>query len=280
MSTFIAAAIQMTSGEVVAENIDRAVPLVKQAVEEGATFVTLPENAFYMRREGTASIVEVPLTAHEGVRWAQGAAKEHGVWLLVGSVRALDKGAEKPANRSVLIGSDGRIVATYDKLHLFDVTLPSGQSYRESSQAVPGTKPVAVKTPLAAFGLTVCYDVRFPNLYRALALAGAEVLTVPSAFTKLTGQAHWHTLLRARAIENGCYVIAPAQCGKHPGGRETYGHSLIIDPWGRILAERAEESPGVIIAEMDTARVAEVRAQLPVLQHHRELGNVVVVSSS
>lgn len=277
MTRFIAAAIQMTSGEVIAENIAQAEPLVAAAAKAGAAFVALPENAFYMRREGTAKLADVLLDAHEGMRWAAGAAKEYAVWLLVGSVRALDAGAEKAANRSVLISPQGTIAATYDKIHLFDVTVPGGQSYRESSQAVAGSRAVLARIPLAAVGLTICYDVRFPNLYRQLALAGAELLAVPSAFTKPTGAAHWHTLLRARAIENACYVIAPAQCGTHPGGRETYGHSVIIDPWGTIVAERNDDTPGIITAELDTERVAEIRAQLPVLAHHRDMGEVKVV---
>ncbi len=277
MTKYVAAAIQMTSGDSIADNIAQAAPLIAEAAKRGATLVTLPENAFYMRREGTASITDVTLEAHAGILWSQAAAKEHGIWLLVGSVRTLDVGAAKAANRSVLIAPDGNIAATYDKIHLFDVTVPGGQSYRESSQALPGDEAVAVKTPFGMIGLSICYDVRFPNLYRALALAGAEILTVPSAFTRPTGKAHWHTLLKARAIENACYVMAPAQCGVHPGGRETYGHSIIIDPWGTILAEMTEDKQGIIIAEIDTARVADIRAQLPVLQHHRALPEVKVI---
>ena len=183
---------------------------------------------------------------------------------------------ETPFNRSVLIGPDGHVVASYDKLHLFDVTLPNGHRYEESAQAVAGANPVLARLPFAALGLTICYDLRFPQLYRDLALAGAELLLVPSAFTRPTGEAHWHTLLAARAIENAAFVVAPAQCGVHPGGRETYGHSIILDPWGKVLAEADGEHPGVITAVIDTARVAEVRAQLPVLAHHRALANVVV----
>ena len=274
------AAIQLTSGDNSADNIAQAAPLIAQAAADGAQFIALPENAFYMRREGTAKVADVPLAAHAGVQFAQAAAKQHGVWLLVGSVRAQEVGMEKAANRSVLIAPDGAVAAHYDKIHLFDVTVPDGQRYHESAQAMAGEHPVLVKTPLGVIGLSICYDVRFAHLYRTLALAGAELFTVPSAFTRPTGAAHWHTLLRARAIENACYVIAPAQCGMHPGGRETYGHSIIIDPWGTIIAERVEDTPGIITATIDTDRVHPLRAQIPVLEHHRALDAVKIFSSS
>lgn len=272
MQPFTIAAIQMTSGDDIAANIAALAPLVEAAVARGATLIATPENSFYMRREGTAAMADVPMVEHAGVRWACSAAKAHGVWLLIGSLRAREVGMEKPFNRSILVSPTGEIAATYDKLHLFDVTLADGHAYRESSQAVAGDAPVVAPTPMANLGLSICYDLRFPNLYRQLALAGAEVLMVPSAFTRPTGAAHWHTLLRARAIENACYVVAPAQCGSHPGGRETYGHSLIIDPWGEIIAQASADQPGVITAVLDPARIAAVRAQIPVLAHHRELG--------
>lgn len=276
MTPFIAAAIQMTSGDDVAANIAQAEPLVAEAVKAGATFVALPENAFYMRREGTAKATDVAMHEHAGIRWAQGAAKQHGIWLLVGSIRALESG-DKPFNRSVLISPTGNIVAHYDKLHLFDVTLPDGQQYLESSQALAGCAPVMAKTELGNIGLTICYDVRFAPQYRALALAGADMLTVPSAFTKPTGEAHWHILLRARAIENACYVVAPAQAGTHPGGRETYGHTLIVNPWGEIIAEAKGDGPQVVLAEIDREKVQQVRAQIPVLAHHRALPDVNII---
>lgn len=268
--TFLAAAIQMTSGDDVAANIAQAEPLVADAAKRGAKLIALPENAFYMRREGTAKADDVSMDAHAGIVWAKQAAKRHGVHLLVGSIRALEQG-DKPFNRSVLMAPSGEIEATYDKIHLFDVTLPDGQVYAESSQALAGTSPNVVRTSLGTIGLSICYDLRFAPMYRAMALAGAEILTVPSAFTRPTGQAHWHVLLRARAIENACYVIAPAQAGIHPGGRETYGHTLIVDPWGTVVAEARDERPQVVMAEIDAAKVKQVRAQIPVLQHHREL---------
>lgn len=277
--TFIAAAVQMSSSDVIADNIAQAEALIAEAVKKGATLVALPENAFFMRREGMKTDGDVAMTDHIGIKFAQGAAKQHGIWLLAGSVRAMEKGMKVPANRSVLIAPDGRIAASYDKIHLFDVSLPGGHHYEESKYITAGDRGVAVQTELGTIGLSVCYDLRFPNLYRALALAGADILVIPSAFTKPTGEAHWHTLTRARAIENACFVIAPAQCGLHPGGRETYGHSLIIDPWGNVLAEALEDKPCVITAEIDVARGVEIRAQLPVLAHHREPGKIRVIKS-
>ncbi len=271
MEPFNAAAIQFTSGDDIAENITRLTPLVEEAVAQGATLVMTPENIFYMRREGTARMEDVPMLAHPGVLWAQEVAKRHGIWLHIGSIRAREAGMEKPFNRSLLISPEGAITATYDKIHLFDVTLADGNRYLESSQAVPGEQAVTAALPSAVLGFSICYDLRFPALYQALSARGATLLTVPSAFTRPTGEAHWHTLLRARAIENACYVIAPAQCGAHPGGRETYGHSLIIDPWGEVLAEASAEQPEVLIAPIDPSRVARARAQVPVLEHRRAI---------
>ncbi|MFZ4540512.1 MAG: carbon-nitrogen hydrolase family protein [Rickettsiales bacterium] len=263
------AAIQMTSGDDIAANIAALEPLITAAVAKGATFVATPENTFYMRREGTAAMADLPMAQHAGVAYAQAAAKQHKVWLLIGSIRAKEKGMETPFNRSILISPKGDIAAIYDKIHLFDVALEGGHSYRESSQATAGNILTLADIGGMKLGMSICYDVRFPNLYRSLALQGAEMLAVPSAFTRPTGVAHWHLLLRARAVENACYVIAPAQCGVHPGGRETYGHSLIIDPWGEVLAEASADGAGVIVADIDPKRVAQVRAQIPVLQHHR-----------
>lgn len=263
------AVIQMTSGDDVAANIAALDGLLNVAVAHGAQFVLTPENTFYMRREGTAAMVDGAMDDHAGIAYAKRAAKQHGIWLLIGSIRAREAGMDRPFNRSVLIAPSGEIAAHYDKMHLFDVTLAGGQSYRESSQAVAGDAPVLADVEGLKLGLSICYDVRFPNLYRSLALQGAEIFAVPSAFTRPTGAAHWHTLLKARAIENAFYVLAPAQCGTHPGGRETYGHSLIIDPWGEVVAEASADAPEVIMATIDPARVAAVRAQIPVLMHHR-----------
>lgn len=263
------AAIQMTSGDDMAANIAALEPLIAAAVAHGAQLVATPENTFYMRREGTAAMADVSMENHAGIACAQAAAKQHGIWLLIGSIRAREAGMELPFNRSVLLSPTGEIIAAYDKIHLFDVTLPNGQNYRESSQAMAGNSAVSVRAGAATLGMSICYDVRFPALYQALSQQGATLLAVPSAFTRPTGAAHWHTLLKARAIENACYVIAPAQCGTHPGGRETYGHSLIIDPWGDIIVEASHDTPQVIVAEFDAARVEAVRGQIPVLAHRR-----------
>jgi predicted amidohydrolase len=269
MDAMRVAAIQMTSGDEVEANIALLEPLLQSAVALGAQLVATPENTFYMRREGTAAMADGPMETHEGIIFARAVAKAHGIWLLIGSIRARKAGMEKPFNRSVLVAPSGEIAASYDKIHLFDVTLANGQSYRESSQAQAGSTPVIADAAGLKIGMSICYDVRFPNLYRTLALQGAQLLAVPSAFTRPTGAAHWHTLLKARAIENACYVLAPAQCGSHPGGRETYGHSMIIDPWGEVVAEADGNTPGVITALIDPGRVAAVRGQIPVLMHHR-----------
>jgi predicted amidohydrolase len=196
-------------------------------------------------------------------------AKELGVWLLIGSM-AIKVGERQCANRSFLIGPDGAIRASYDKIHMFDVDLPNGEQYRESRNFRRGERAVIADLPWGRLGLSICYDLRFPQLYRALAHAGASFLTIPAAFTHTTGKAHWHVLQRARAIETGCFVIAPAQGGVHPNGRHTFGHSLIVAPWGEILAE-AGEDPCVITAEIDPAKVAEVRQRIPALTHDRPI---------
>jgi hypothetical protein len=194
-------------------------------------------------------------------------ARELAVWLLLGSLTVRTAG-ERIANRSVLIAADGVVAATYDKIHMFDVTLPDGKVIRESSAYLPGERAVVADTPWGRLGLAVCYDLRFPALFRALAQAGAAFISVPSSFQRQTGPAHWHTLLRARAIENACFIFAPAMCGDHPGDRQTYGHSLIIDPWGEIIADGGE-APGIVYGEVDPARVAKVRKMLPSLEHDR-----------
>ena len=202
-------------------------------------------------------------------------ARELGAWLLLGSL-VIDPAGEpgagdetRLANRSFLLDAQGGIVAQYDKIHMFDIDLPGGESYRESNAYRPGDHTVVAETPWGRLGMSVCYDVRFPHLYRALAQAGADFLAVPSVFTVPTGRAHWHVLLRARAIENGCFVFAPAQWGEHTAGRKSYGHSLIVDPWGEVLAEGGEGVGIITATEIDPARIAKVRGGLPSLQHDR-----------
>lgn len=268
MTVFTVACVQTNSGPEVGPNLDSAAALVRAARERGADFITLPENValFEPRRAKLLSKAE-PQDDHRALAAFQSLARETGAWLLIGSL-AVKLAEDQVANRSFLLDGSGAIVASYDKIHMFDVTLPSGEIYRESSTFAPGQCAVVASTPWAQLGMSVCYDLRFAALYRSLAAAGAEILTVPAAFTRTTGQAHWHVLLRARAIETGCFVIAAAQTGSHAEGRLTYGHSLIVDPWGEILADGGEDV-GVTLARIDTARVAEVRRQVPSLTHTR-----------
>ena len=265
---FTVACVQLTSGAEPADNIAAASRLIREAKAAGAALILTPETTDMMqprRRLAFEAAREEPV--HEGLAALRALAAELAVWLLAGSL-VVRLSEERLANRSFLIGPDGALTARYDKIHMFDVEIPDGQSYRESKAYRPGEQAVLAELPWGRVGLTVCYDLRFPALYRDLAQAGADFLTVPSAFTRFTGQAHWHVLLRARAIETGCFVFAPAQCGEHAGGRETYGHSLIIGPWGEILAEGGE-APGIITARIDPAEVAKARAMVPSLQHDR-----------
>jgi predicted amidohydrolase len=263
-----AACIQMRATEDVAENIRAASDLIRQAAKQGAQFVVTPENTNLMAADAGAKLEKSFAEDRDpAVPAFAKLADELGIWLLIGSL-AIKVAPDKTANRSYLFGPDGRCEARYDKIHLFDVDLPSGERYRESNTVAPGDEAVAVSLPWGRLGMTVCYDLRFPQLYRTLAKAGAEIFAIPSAFTETTGKAHWHVLLRSRAIENGCFVIAPAQGGTHANGRKTYGHSLIVGPWGDILAEGGIE-PGVIRATIDLEQVAVARGQMPSLSHDR-----------
>ena len=262
------ACVQLRCGEDVAENVRSASALIREAHKSGAQFIATPENTGLMAPDGGAKLEKTfPEKDDKALPQFAGLAEELGIWLLVGSL-GIKVSEGKTANRSYLIGPNGRISARYDKIHLFDVNLPSGETYRESNTVAPGAEAVVASLPWGRLGLSVCYDLRFPQLYRTLAKNGAEILTVPSAFTETTGKAHWHVLLRARAIENGCFVVAPAQGGTHANGRKTYGHSLIVGPWGDILAEAGTE-PGIIAAELDLEEIAAVRARLPSLHHDR-----------
>ncbi len=268
MTVFKAACVQMNSGSDMAANIATADRLIRQAAAQGAAFITLPENVSLMKEHGTSFDGHIYSEAeHPALIGFAKVAKECNAHVLVGSL-AVAKG-DKLANRSYLINAQGQITARYDKIHLFDATLSTGESYMESRRFAPGDEAVVAQLPWAKLGMTICYDLRFPVLHRMLAKAGAQILTIPAAFTRPTGEAHWHVLLRARAIETGCYVIAPAQYGVHPGERKTYGHSLIIDPWGKIIAEAPAEEEAVIVAEMDVAKVSEARTRVPALVHER-----------
>lgn len=263
------AVLQMCSGTQPGPNLEQLDRLAGEAAAKGAQYALSPEVSivFAENREGLASVAG-PWEGNPDIAAVAEMAKRHRLYLHLGSLAvALPDG--RFANRSVLFGPDGEIRAHYDKIHLFDATLPGLRDYRESATYAPGE--AAVVTPLGEFGLgmTICYDMRFPALHRALAEAGATLLSVPAAFTKPTGEAHWHVLLRARAIETGCYVIAAAQAGTHENGRQTFGHSMIIDPWGRILAELDGETPGVALADIDLAAVGTARGRVPALVNAR-----------
>jgi deaminated glutathione amidase len=269
MTVFRAACVQLRSSDDVAENIATTSALIREAAARGAQFIATPENTTLMAPDAGAKLARSFDEAHDPALPVFAAlARELGVTLLIGSL-AIKVSETRTANRSFLIAPDGGIAARYSKIHLFDVDLASGESYRESNTVAAGNEAVVAQTPWGGIGLTVCYDMRFANLYRRLAQKGAFLFTVPSAFTVPTGQAHWHVLLRARAIENGAFVVAPAQGGHHANGRKTYGHSLIVAPWGEILAE-AESEPGVIVAEIDPAEAEAARAKLPSLRHDRD----------
>ncbi|TCT04319.1 carbon-nitrogen hydrolase family protein [Aquabacter spiritensis] len=266
--TLRVALVQMRTGRTPAASIDTAAALVREAAQAGARYVQTPETTNLMELD-RARLFE---TLHEeesdpALAAFRDLARALSIHLHVGSL-ALKVSAQRAVNRGFLIGPDGAIAARYDKIHMFDVDLDNGESYRESTAYRPGEQAVAADVDGIGIGLTICYDLRFPALYRALAEAGARVLTVPAAFTRPTGEAHWHILLRARAIENGAYVLAAAQGGRHENGRETYGHSLIVDPWGRVIAEGGTD-PGIVLAELDMGEVETARRRIPSLRHGR-----------
>lgn len=262
------ACVQLRTGRDMTRNIAEVCDLITQAAAAGASFIATPETTHLMELSSKALFAQVQSQDEDpGLRAFRALAKDLSVWLLIGSL-AIRLSDQKVANRSFVIDSNGDIVATYDKIHMFDVDLAGGESYRESKNYQAGDQAVMAHLPSAKLGLTICYDLRFPYLYRMLAQAGADIISVPAAFTRPTGEAHWEVLLRARAIETGCFVVAPAQGGTHENGRETYGHSLIVSPWGEVLAE-AGTDPGVITAQLDLADVAAARAKIPALQHDR-----------
>ena len=274
-TTFKAACVQTNTGPDPDEGMRIVADGIRRARDAGADFITTPENVLMIESRRAAVLGKAEEeAAHRGLQAFRELARETGAWLLAGSLTVKVE-PERVANRSVLFDPQGEVVASYDKMHMFDVDLADGESYRESRTYRPGEAAVMAALPWCELGMTVCYDMRFPYLYRDLAHAGAKMLTVPSAFTRPTGRAHWHVLLRARAIETGCFVVAAAQCGEHAGGRKTYGHSVIIDPWGEVLADGGEE-PGFIVADIDLARVDEARRMIPSLQHDRRYAPVPV----
>ena len=265
--------VQMTASDDPAANLAQAEALVAEAAAKGAEFVLTPEvtNIISADRE-----LQSRLLVHEEddptLAGLAAAAARHGIWLLIGSLALRTHDDPRFANRSLLISPEGRTVTRYDKIHMFDVNVSETEVYRESAGYRAGGRAVVAHLPFGNVGLSICYDLRFPYLYRALAQRGAEILTVPAAFNHLTGAAHWEVLLRARAIETGCFVLAPAQCGTHPSwenrGRQSHGHSLVVAPWGEVLADGGTE-PGVVMADLDLAEVQRARGRVPSLRHDR-----------
>lgn len=270
MSTFRAACVQNTAERDVAPTMAALGDLIRRARDAGGDFIMTPEVCAMMepRRKVAAEKVEYE-ASNAALEEFRGLARETGAWLLIGSMAVKVEGEDRMGNRSILLNPEGESVARYDKIHMFDVDVGEGNVYRESNGYRPGDHATLAETPWGALGMTICYDMRFPYLYRDLAKAGADFLSAPSAFTVPTGRAHWHVLLRARAIETGCFVFAPAQVGEHAEGRKTYGHSLIVDPWGEVLADGGEDV-GVVTADIDVSRVAEARSKVPSLFNDRD----------
>ena len=260
--------IQMRATRTPAQNFDAAAALIRQAKQAGADYVQTPEMTNLMEVKRDALFESIGAEEGDATLAAfRTLARELGIHIHIGSL-AIKVGDQRAANRAFVIDPSGEIAARYDKIHMFDVDLANGESYRESRTYRAGEQGVVADLPWGRLGVTICYDLRFPALYRALAEAGASFLAIPSAFTRQTGEAHWHVLMRARAVENGCFVIAAAQGGRHENGRETFGHSLVVDPWGKIIAE-GDAEPGLIMAEIDPAEIAVARSCVPSLQHGR-----------
>jgi predicted amidohydrolase len=272
---FRAGLVQLRSGRDIQKNLAQAEALIREAAAKGADYIQTPENTLIMEINSKHLLEKITSEEQtEGLAVFSRLARELGVWLHIGSI-AVKLDGSHAVNRAFLFAPDGRLAARYDKIHMFDVNLPSGETYRESATFVPGKTALLAQLPWGGLGVTICYDMRFPEQYKALAQAGARFLTAPSAFTQVTGEAHWHVLLRARAIENGCFVFAAAQGGQHESGRGTFGHSIIISPWGEVLAEAGDE-PGVILADIDVAEVDRVRARIPSLDHTRPFDVTVI----
>lgn len=269
MNSLRVACVQMRSGRDPAENLKTAESLVREAAGRGAAYIQTPEMSNLLERSRDDLMAKIETEADDAfLARMRLVAADLDIHLHLGSI-ALRRLDGKVANRGFLIAPDGGIVGAYDKIHMFDVDLPNGESWRESATYTPGTEAVLAEAAGLRIGMAVCYDVRFPSLFRAYGQAGADVITAPAAFTRQTGEAHWHVLQRARAIENGCYMISAAQGGRHEDGRETFGHSIVVGPWGDILAEAAGDEPGVILADIDTAEVAAARARIPALRNDR-----------
>lgn len=270
MSSVTIACVQMNSGSDIQENLVSAAKLISAAAKDGAELICTPENTDFMCETAAETLQTAKdAEAHPGIPFFSVLAKELGVWILIGSMK-IKVSDTKVVNRSFLFRDTGQLVASYDKIHLYDVSLQNGEDYKESETVEAGTKAVLTNTPWGKLGMSICYDVRFPHMYRKLAKEGAQMLAIPAAFTAHTGMAHWETLLRARAIETGSFIIAPAQCGTHAGGRKTHGHSMIVGPWGQVLAEKTEHTTGFISRKIDFLDVTKARAAVPSLEHDRD----------
>ena len=276
--TVRAACVQMTSGVTIEGNIEQSSALIRAAHADGARIIGVPEVANLCQKSRRRALETAQYEEFEPAlkAWRE-LADELDIWLLAGSM-VVKVAEDKLVNRAYMIAPDGAIAAKYDKIHMFDVDLPNGERYRESDLFTPGDKAVLVDSPWGGIGITICYDVRFPHLYRALAKAGANMIWTSAAFTRTSGKAHWHVMQRARAIETGCWILAPAQCGDHEDGRSTYGHAVIVSPWGEVVADAGEE-PGYIVADLDLNRVGEARQAIPTLRHDRDFAMPVSSAS-
>ena len=267
--TFRAGLVQMCATKSVEKNLVEATRLIREAVKGGAVYVQTPEVTTLMETDKAKLVLAIrPEDGNPALAHFRALARELKIWLHIGSM-AVAVAGDRFANRGFLITPEGAVTASYDKVHMFDVQLPGGETYRESKNYRPGEQAVVADLPWGRLGMTICYDLRFAALYRALAQAGASMIAIPAAFTVPTGKAHWHVLMRARAIETGCFVLAAAQGGMHETGRATYGHSLVVAPWGEIIAEAQGDAPGVVFADIDLAKVAEARGRVPSLEHDR-----------
>lgn len=268
----------MTSGIDPEGNANAMAEAIARSADAGAIFYFAPEMSILLDRDRDRARAKIGSESQMAAlcRFAE-LAHRHNIWLHLGSVPVVRENGDRLANRTIIIGADGQVRARYDKMHLFDISLASGESWRESSAYVGGDQPVAVQTPLGLMGLAICYDMRFPDLFSAYAKSGVDVLAIPSAFTVPTGEAHWHSLLRARAIESEAFVIAAAQCGLHEDGRNTYGHSLVVDPWGEILLDMGV-SPGLAFVDLELGSIADIRQQIPVHANRRSIPAPIVVA--
>ena len=270
MRKFTVACIQNCAIDDLDHNIADTTELARSAAKNGAQLICLPEYFTCIEPRDTLYLDRgYGEHNHPALTHFPALARELGIWILLGSL-SIKLSDRKVANRSFLLNSGGEVVQSYDKIHLFDVSLKRGESYRESNTVAPGNRACVADLPWGRLGFSVCYDLRFPQLYRTLGHAGADFISIPAAFTATTGAAHWHVLVRARAIETGCFIFAPGQCGERPWGRRTYGHSLIVDPWGEVIADAGNDR-GYILAEIDPGKVAEARTMIPTLSHDRPI---------